>query len=211
MKITLITAFILLTAFSLQGCATYSKGYTPKVETFEAAESSQPQDITFSLSYSQHIGDPGPVTEERIMKKIKGALRDSGLYKSIRYTSIEDASKNHLHFQAHLSGTGYGDSQVLGMLSGYTLMTIPITVDYYFDLSVFHIKEGREVFSLGAAEQIDQTLWLPLIVLSPILNNYTTLNSVLSKQTRYLVSGIAAGKAPKLSRKANKTSETMSD
>ena|SRR5690554_3469040 len=186
-----VAAFLFL-AFS-QGCATYSMGYTPKVEKNIPFVLSDHPEVTYSLTFSQHIGDAGPVTQDRIVRKITKTLGSSGLYSSVRYVSMEQASANHLHFQVHLSGTGYEESQMIGMASGYLLMTIPMSVDYYFDMSVFHIQDGREVFSLAAAEKINQTLWLPLIIVSPFLNNYTALNSVLSRQLNYLVAGLAKG------------------
>lgn len=189
-----IPAFLFVA--SLQGCATYSMGYTPKVEKNKSYELSDYPNVTYSLSFSQHIGNAGPVTQERIVKKITKILGASGLYSSVRYVSLDEASSNHLHFQVHLSGTGYEESQMVGMASGYLLMTIPMNVDYYFDMSVFHIQEGREVFSLAAAEKINQTLWLPLIIVSPFLNNYTTLDSVLSRQVNYLLAGLASGDVP---------------
>ncbi len=191
MKVSDARFFIFMFCLLIQGCAVYGVGYTPKVSPDFDQSSKNNQDITFSVSYSQHVGDAGPVTEERLVKKIKQAIKGTGAYRSARYTSIEGASKNHLHFEFHFSGAGYEESAAIGMLSGFTLMTIPMGVSYYSDMSVFVIQNGDEVFSLAAAEKINYVIWLPLIIATPFLNNYTAANGVLSKQANYLMSRVA--------------------
>ncbi len=183
--------FIFMFFLLLQGCAVYGVGYTPKASADFNVSNRSNSNITFSVSYSQHVGDAGPVTKERLVKKVKQAIKDTGAYRSARYTSIEGASEHHLHFEFHFSGAGYEESAAIGMLSGLTLMTIPMGVSYYSDMSVFVIENGDEVFSLGAAEKINYVIWLPLIIATPFFNNYTAANGVLSKQASYLMSRVA--------------------
>ena len=80
----------------------------------------------------------------------------------IKVMRFEDMDK-HLHFQFIISGTKENEGMALGYLSSLTLMTIPVVLDYYSDMSVFVIENNQETFSASATEKINKTLWLPII------------------------------------------------
>ncbi|TXL02600.1 hypothetical protein BMR08_18075, partial [Methylococcaceae bacterium CS2] len=44
----------------------------------------------------------------------------------------------------------------------------------------------------SASEKFIKIIWLPLIILSPLFNDYNIANRVLEKQVDYLVSEISA-------------------
>ena len=58
------------------------------------------------------------------------------------------------------------------------------------DLAVFVLNGGEEVYSLAVSEEVKNTLWLPLIVVSPFFNGHTATKRTLHNQVNYLANGV---------------------
>lgn len=187
---------ILLITILHAGCATFSSGYTPKPVTtassYTHSDPVSPQDISFSVDLISEIGKFDVLSKEGIIDEVKEKLRTIGLYKKIVYVPFRKKESKHFHFQVIISGTTEEESLVLSYMSGLTMMLIPVGLDYYSDMSVFVIEKNNEVFSASASEKFIKIIWLPLIILSPLFNDYNIANRVLEKQVDYLVSEISA-------------------
>lgn len=187
----IIKSLFILIAILSSGCATISSDYTPSPLDVPKYQNSSRQDISFSVDLISEIGQFQIIDKEDIVSVVKEKLKQTGHYKKIVYAPFSKRSDKHLHFQFVISGTKENEAQALGMLSGLSLMTIPVIMDYYSDMSVFAIENNKETFSASAAEKINKTLWLPFIVVAPVLNDYLTGNRVINKQISYLVSEVA--------------------
>lgn len=188
----MIKALFLFIIFSLTGCATISSDYTPPpLDVKNTSGIGAIDDVSFSVELISEIGRFRVIDKEDMVTLIMEKLRGTGLYKKVVYAPISKRSDKHLHFQFVISGTKENEAMAYGYLSGLTLMTIPVSLDYYSDMAVFMIESNAEVFSASASEKINQNLWLPLIILSPFFNDYVTGNRVLKKQVNYLISEIA--------------------
>ncbi|GFO73444.1 hypothetical protein BJAS_P4255 [Bathymodiolus japonicus methanotrophic gill symbiont] len=178
------------------GCATFSRGYTPETVTttsrYTDSDTVPLQDISFSVDLISEIGRFDALSKEDIVEEVKEKLRATGLYKKILYAPFIKKESKHFYFQIIISGTKEEEGFFLGYLSGLTVMSIPVISDYYSDMSVFIIEKNNEVFSASASEKIIKIIWLPLIILSPLFNDYAIANKVLEKQVDYLIREISA-------------------
>lgn len=184
-KFTFI-AFLLLTS----GCATIKSDYTPSAIKTDGEWSAQTVDISFSVEVVSEIGQFTVIDKEDLVSKVSEQLREIGLFKKIVYSPFSKRENKHLHFQLVVSGTKESKAKAYGTLSGLTLMIIPVWLNYYSDMSMFMVEGNSEILSASASEKIVQTLWLPLIVVSPFFNNYVTGNRVINSQIKYLISTI---------------------
>jgi len=189
---TIIRLTFLVLFISITGCATIKSDYTPLPAKVANENTVPPVDISFSVEIVSEIGSFSVIDQEDLVPKIKEQLRETGLFKKIVYAPFSKRQDKHLHFQLVVSGTKEDEAQAFGMLSGLTLMMIPISIDYYSDMSIFIIESNNEIFSAAASEKINQILWLPFIVVSPFFNDYVTGHRVVNSQIAYLVSEISA-------------------
>lgn len=185
-----IISLCLALSFVLSGCATISSDYTPEPLDINRQSNSAPEDISFSVGLISEIGSFSVLDKDDIVSVVKEKLKETRQYNKIVYSSFSKKKDKHFHFQFIISGTKENEARAMGMLSGLTFMTIPVILDYYSDMSVFVLEGNQETFSVSATEKINQTLWLPLIVISPMFNDYLTGNRVINKQIAYLVSEI---------------------
>lgn len=187
-----MSLFLVLSA-AFSGCATISSDYTPEPLDVFKQSSSTNQDISFSVDLINEVGRfrvPN-LDKDDIVSVVKERLKETGHYKKIFYAPFNKKWDTHFHFQVVITGTKGHEAETLGVMSGLlTLMTIPVFLDYYSDLSVFVIENNHETFSASATEKIHKTLWLPLVVISPLFNDYVTGNRVINKQVSYLISEI---------------------
>ncbi|MDT0619937.1 hypothetical protein RM531_15825 [Salinisphaera sp. P385] len=190
-------AAILICSIFAAGCATIPVGYVPDYDWKEAKqqEPNHSEDITYSVSFGYDIGRFDAVSKADVVKMVREKLRETGWYQRIIYAPPDQRSDHHLHFRLMVTGTKYEQSQALAMLSGFTMMLIPVWADYYADMSLHKLNGNGESFSSSAPEKIVQVLWLPLIVAAPVANNYTASSWVLTNQIEYLLSELANNRA----------------
>ncbi len=144
----------------LSGCAGYNGYYyTIHKNPIQSVSNAEKQKATFSVSSA--------INDEKFRKEIRNTFQKAGVFNSFSYTFFDEKSDYHFHFDVKRTGTSEGDRAVLGLMSGYFLMTIPISVSHNDDITMFLYVDKKEVYSITAPSHSRVFLWLPLILFSP--------------------------------------------
>ncbi len=178
----------------LNGCMTYSAGNIPDIrKNLESTtlKKENRKDITFSFSFYRETSEMSfSLSEEKMVKTVKYIFDKSGLFNKVHYVPFEERSYHHLHFDVKMTATPIDTQSNLGLLSGSFLTLIPIWTNTYVDTTMFLYKGNTEVYSLTAAENFKDIIWLPFIIISPFLNHATVGSYVREKTFKYFLNAI---------------------
>ncbi len=192
MKLSTFT-FSALALLSLTSCMTVPTGNGPSISNSQLALSpaAEPQDITFSLEFNDDMGPDSWFDEEEIIKSVREKFTASGLFRRVAYVHTDQMGPKHYHFKVRHSGTSMDTRVGLGLMSGCTLMTIPIWVTSDLDWSMFAFNGGNEVYSLSSNQSCKDVLWLPLVIGTPFFNHATMGGSMKTGALNYFLSEIS--------------------
>lgn len=182
--------------YVLTGCAAYIHGYIPnEKENSIMIDKEKRKDIAFSISYDSQIGNElSGYIQKTMIDDIKDTFGKSQLFGRVHYLPYSDKNKYHYHFDIKLSGANPSEQSEKGTLIGLTLGLIPISINYYVDITMFVFENGKEVYSITAPEEVSNVYWLPLIIVSPFMNYYSAVPRVLNKSNRYFLQKIVENK-----------------
>ncbi len=137
------------------------------------------RNISFSVSSIANYGGEEWFGRETLKEEVRKKLEQSGLFDSVYYVDIKNASPNHIHFAFEQSGTSYDDKIGLGMALGCVFLAVPgwLTMDLSTSASV--MINGNEVNCFHTKWTGQDTIWLPLVIATPFCNHATTGRSML--------------------------------
>lgn len=185
---------IILFVLLLSGCANFSVGNIPSVSVNTKnvnLKKENKKDLTFSFSFYRGTSDfSSSLGQEKMVKTVKEIFGQSGLFNKVHYVPLEKREDFHIHFDVKTSATPLGTQNDLGLLSGTFLTIFPIWINIYADTTMYVYQENKEIYSLTAAENIKEVIWLPLIVFSPFLNHATVGAYVRNKTFTYFLNAI---------------------
>ena len=189
---------VILIVLFITGCATIPAGYTPNKNLNDynvKLDKKDRKDITFSISYYSQVSDDE--TEKfykMMMKSVKENFAKTKLFRRVHYVPFEQKGKYHYHFDMKLTGTPPNKQLATGLLSGYTLMLFPMSMEFYVDTTMFLYVNNKEVYSVSSPELVRDVYWLPFIILSPFLNHSTVGSSVINNNIEYFIGNIIENK-----------------
>ena len=181
---------LFLLSFLLIGCVNLSKEYTPKEEPLKYVGEK------YSVSYS--VDDyykglevlSGRASTEEWKKKINDRLLSSGAFDSVLYKPSNMKSPYHIGFEIYGIGASPNDALWWGLLSGYSVFTIPISLDMYLDINAIVYLDGMPIYSICAAEKVVRTAWAPLVFLGIFWNDFVSWNYIEGKSLDYIINHI---------------------
>lgn len=187
---------VLFLVFVLTGCVAFVQGYIPnEKEDSITLDKEKRKDITFSISYDSQIGNElSEYIHKTMIDDVKDTFRKSQLFRRVHYLPYSDKNKYHYHFDIKISGASPSEQSEKGALVGLTFGLIPISTNYYADITMFVFENGEEVYSITAPEEISNVYWLPFIIASPFMNYYSAVPKVLNKSNRYFLQKIIENK-----------------
>lgn len=187
---------VLFLVYMLTGCVAFVQGYIPnKKEDSITLDKEKRKDITFSISYDSQIGNElSDYIHKTMVDDVKDTFGKSQLFRRVHYLPYSDKNKYHYHFDIKISGASPSEQSEKGALVGLTFGLIPISINYYADITMFVFENGEEVYSITAPEKISNVYWLPFIIASPFMNYYSAVPRVLNKSNRYFLQKIIENK-----------------
>lgn len=191
MRKTLALGLILATTALFSGCATIDTGSGPHASERDIQGVSMvKRDITFSVEFHDDYGPEAWFDREEIIEAIRSDLEKSNLFGRIFLTSPDQISDRHYHFKVHLTGTDMNTRMAMAMLSGFSLMTIPVWNSTQLDWSMSYVHKGKEVFASSSQQSASDVLWLPGAVTWPFLNHATIGRGMKHKALYYFIKEI---------------------
>lgn len=177
-----------LCGLAMCGCMSIPTGYGPSgsSEDLTAPYSGVKRDITFSVDFSMDYPRAW-AGEEDVIVAIRENFEKSGLFGRVVHTNASSASQYHYHFKVALTGTALEDSMGLGVLSGCTLMCLPVWANADFNWTMSYLVRGKEVHSASSHQQVKDIIWLPSVVAMPFLNYITIESTMKNRPMRYFV------------------------
>ena len=93
----------------INGCATFTSGSLPKTPKGQITlpKTYKKQDVSFSVSYYQQVGDDIIINEKKLMDAVKQTFIRSGLFKKVTYRPFSLNLPNHYHFDLKYVGRLY--------------------------------------------------------------------------------------------------------
>lgn len=186
---------IILFVLLLSGCANFSVGNIPSVSVNTKnvkLKKEDKKDLTFSFSFYEGTSEfSSSLGQEKMIKTVKDIFGQSGLFNKVHYISRKNLNKRekfHIHFDVKTTATPLGTQA--GLFAGSFLTIIPTWINIYADTTMYVFQGNKEIYSLTAAENIKEVIWLPLIVLSPFLNHATVGAYVRNKTFEYFLNAI---------------------
>ncbi|MCQ2410104.1 MAG: hypothetical protein MJ053_00780 [Elusimicrobiaceae bacterium] len=189
--IALLLALILTT-----GCMSFRSGSLPHIpkEDLKVDKDYKKRDVSFSVSYYQQVGDDIIISQKQLQKTIKDSFKKSQLFNRVYSTTFAAKSDYHYHFDLKLTGTSYEDQQATGLVAGYLLLTIPVWMNFYLDITMYLFVDGKEVYSVTTSDRVTDLIWLPLAV-TWIFANHATMGAHIRKHSlKYFISEIKRNK-----------------
>lgn len=145
------------------------------------------RDITFSVDFSADLGPDNWFDQEEIVLAIREQFEQSGLFRRVHYVLPQNASAYHYHFKVSHSGTPIATRTALGVLSGCTLLCLPVWVNSDLNWTMSCLVRGKEVYSASSQQTVTDYVWLPLAVTTPFMNHATMGGSIKTKPLQYFV------------------------
>jgi len=190
-------ALYILISFCLIGCATFHSSYVDSVSPeYESVNLSKKQkkEVTFSVNLHQQMNEEMFLTQESVAEKIKDTLVGSKLYSKVKWVTPKDSGPLHYHFSVKITGPSPADQIAVGMLAGYTLLLIPTWETYNIDMTMFVLKNGKEVYSVSIPTKAVDVIWLPFVVFTPFLNHGTARLVIKNRNMNYFMNEIIENK-----------------
>jgi hypothetical protein len=185
-KIALFSLCI-ISVFILSGCLQIPLGYTPSVD-FPQKYKNQKYAVTFSVDYIAERDDVfGLASKEKYIKWLKDDLQKSGAFSSVTYIPFSQKSNYHIHFLIHYSYMTAKESMTMGLLMGYTFLTIPMWQTMYLDMSAILYLNGSPIHSPTTAEALRCYVWAPFLPIGLVWNQWWAWTTQEKKCYRYLV------------------------
>lgn len=178
-------------------CATYTGGYMPQIQNTAKTNFFSPtdkKDVSFSTSYYQEVGDEIIISEKSFNKSVKAFFEKSNLFRHAYSIPLDNKSNYHYHFDMKITGTSPKDQEAYGMLSGFTLMVIPIWLNFYVDTTMYIFIDDKEVFSSTTTERVTDFVWLPLAAAWPFFNHATIGSKIKKRMFQYFAQEIITNK-----------------
>lgn len=175
-------SFACICGLAMCGCMSIPAGYGPSGSYNDVATpyTGVKRDITFSVDFSIDYAKTWANTEDAI-EGIREYFGESGLFGRIQYTKASEPGPYHYHFKIAHTGTPLEDGMGIGMLSGLTLMTVPMWVNNDFNWTMSYQVRGKEVYSASSHQRVKDILWLPAVVAMPFMN-YLTVEGTMKKR-----------------------------
>ncbi len=177
----------------LQGCMIVPQGYTPSTSLLKHKNiaASSKYDVTFSVEYISD-GDQsiGRASNVQIIEIIKEKLIDSNAFTQVSYVDLAGKSKYHIHFIVHYSMVSAGESAKHGLLIGYTFCTIPTWQSMPIDISAKIYLKDKVIHSIATAEVLRCYIWLPLLPVCLVWNNWWAWTTQEKKCVNYIVNDL---------------------
>ncbi|MCC8021657.1 MAG: hypothetical protein LUG84_02735 [Akkermansiaceae bacterium] len=148
------------------------------------------RDMTFSVEMIDSIGGSDWLSQEDIIMAIRTNFEKSGMFGRVHYVVPQNAGKYHCHFRVTLGGADKADQVLIGTISGYTLMCIPMWATTSLDWSMSLMYNGNEIASYSSQQECKDILWLPFIIGSPFFNHATIKHHMLNNAPRYFLKEI---------------------
>lgn len=191
-------SFILfLVSLLCTACATYTGGYIPKTPAkteMPRLAPAEKRDVSFSVSYYQEVGDEIIISEKSFNKSVKTFFEKSNLFRRAYAVPLDNKSNYHYHFDIKITGVSPKDQSAYGFLSGYTLTTIPIWLNFYVDTTMYIFIDDKEVFSATTTEKVTDFVWLPLAAAWPFFNHATIGSKIKKRTLQYFTQEIITNK-----------------
>lgn len=187
-------AFLFLFFSLLNACAVYTSGYIPDVKKINIKDIEQnykKTDITFSVDFpnSPYIEEKTNL-EKEIIKEIKEFFSETHIFNKIHFVPFKERSSRHMHFNFFITKPNIDDEAALGLLSGYTLMTLPVWISQYTDINMLFYVNRKERLALSVAEKETLFLWLPLIIITPFFNPISVEARIRENAFKYFLNAI---------------------
>ena len=184
----LIASIMAICIFS--GCLQVPLGYTKNIDIPENYNAKK-YDVTFSVDYLSD-GDVsiGRATQEKYIDWLKKDLQKSGAFSSVSYKPFSQKSNYHIHFLIHYSCMPVDQAAGLGLLMGYTMLTVPMWINMYLDTSAILYLNGQPVCSPTTAEALRCYVWAPFLPVGLIWNQWWAWTTQEKKCCRYLINEI---------------------
>ena len=181
---------------TLSGCMMWDAGYTGSrpVTTF-AVPRERRVPVTYSITLAADMEETGGPTEEGLSKRIREALRATGLYSAISRTGPEaaaDANGHHIAFEfqkREITGDG---AETMQVLSGCTLAAIPAMSYTAFDGKAVVSRQGKAAYATVKAEETRTLIWAPALPIGLFMNAWAVWSHVESGTVNALVNDVAA-------------------
>ncbi len=137
-----------LCGLAMCSCMSVPTGYGPhgSYEDIAAPYTGVKRDITFSVDFSIDFIRAWANTEDAIVA-IRENFEESVLFGRVQYTTATQPGPYHYHFKIAHTGTAPEDSLGLGLISGCTLMLLPVWTNNDFNMTMSYQVRGKEVYS----------------------------------------------------------------
>lgn len=186
----LFAVFVLLT---VSGCVIWDAGYTEnKPVRSYSVTSVDKVPITYSVSMKSERGDIFALPDvESLRKNIERALKETGMFSEIHYGVKGGADSYHIEFSFHQGGETVEQSMAVGLLSGYTLLLLPVGEVLTFDGSAVLSLQGKPIYSTAKAEEMRCVIWLPLAPVGLFMNSWSVWHFLEKGSVNALCDAIA--------------------
>lgn len=187
-KITSLFIIILLAS-----CATipylYVNPVSPEYSSVNLTKDEK-KDVTFSVAIYQQMDEDMFLTQESVATKVRDTLVNSKIFNRVKWVSTQEMGPLHYHFSVKITGPSPEEKMATGFLSGLVLLMIPVWQTYNIDMTMFVLKEGKEVYSVSIPAQARDVIWLPLIISTPFLNHVTARETINNQNMDYFMNEI---------------------
>ncbi len=176
MKFPFLIAATLATAM-LSGCIYLNSKddslYQAPIPHYQHALS---RNISFSVNMRTIVHDWFSYDDAK--KIARERLEKSGLFDSVYYAELKDASCNHIHFDFELSSSSETAQTVAGLSIG-TLTLLPGWTENRLHSTASLYIDGKEQDCYHDQRMGKVYIWFPLILGAPFLNSATTGSDIL--------------------------------
>ena len=174
-RIAIAGVFILVS-----GCVMWDAGYTENqpVTRYEL-NSADKVPVTYSVNIIAERPDIIAMPDAKgLREKIENALRETGLFSKIQYGAKGGKDSYHIEFTFHQAGMTVEQSMGLAIISGYTLLFVPVCEVITFDGSAVLSLQGKSIFSVAKAEELRCLIWWPMAPFGIFMNAWSVWHFV---------------------------------
>ncbi len=146
-----------------------------------------------SFSVSMHAAVPDWYNHEKAKKAARERLEKSGLFDSVYYADLKDASANHIHFDFEISSASE-TAQMVSVLSITTLTLLPGWTESRLHATASLLIDGKELDCYHEQRMGKVYIWMPLVVAAPFLNTKTTGPRMMNETIDALLEQVKANR-----------------
>ena len=149
----------------LTGCICFDCGYTPNqdIKRYSYSENDK-YPVTYSIDLgSSKDGFAHYLVLSDLRDKIEERLKETNLFSEVRYVSQREKDGYHIDFNFSPGGLSSNQQAALGLVAGYTFLTVPVWDDSFLDLQTIVYTNNEKAFSICSAEKGRCLIWLPLL------------------------------------------------